>query len=148
MRLENIVKKFIEIVEESNIEELEVRWFFGCRGVRITRYLHGFLRFSPSEFKQIKEQLKYIKKPNLFYVESSMVGTFYFNEDKKPEPRLKVGKIIKKGEPIFYVESKKIMERFVSQYDAIVVKILIDNDKPIEYGQLLFFIGAVGEEKT
>jgi len=78
----------------------------------------------------------------LAVVTSPIVGTFY----QAPEPGAKayatVGDVVKKGQVLCIIEAMKLMNEIESEYDGEVVKVFVDNGKPVQYGERLFAIRA------
>lgn len=78
--------------------------------------------------------------PGLHPVRSPIVGTFYRAPTPGAEPFTDVGKKVHKGQVLCIVEAMKVMNEIESDVDGEVVKILVENAKPVEYGQVLFLI--------
>lgn len=71
---------------------------------------------------------------------SPLVGTFYAAKEEGAEPFVKVGDSIKKGQVIGIVEAMKLMNEVESDYDGIVLEILVENEEMVEYNQPLIRI--------
>ena len=71
---------------------------------------------------------------------SPMVGTFYAAPSSDDEPFVKVGDIIKKGQVVCIIEAMKLMNKIESEVDGKIVKICVENAKPVEYGQVLMYV--------
>jgi len=71
---------------------------------------------------------------------SPMVGTFYSQQSPDKPPFVKVGDQVKKGQIICIIEAMKLMNEIESEHDGEIVKILINNEEMVEYGQPLFLI--------
>jgi acetyl-CoA carboxylase biotin carboxyl carrier protein len=84
---------------------------------------------SPSQEPQIDDNIL-----------SPMVGTFYESPSPKSEAFVKVGDTIKKGDVIGIIEAMKIMNEIEAEFDCKVIKILVDNEQPVEYNTPLFKI--------
>ncbi len=78
--------------------------------------------------------------PGLHPVRSPIVGTFYRAPAPGAEPFTDVGKKVRKGQTLCIVEAMKVMNEIESDVDGEVVKILVENAQPVEYGQVLFLI--------
>lgn len=79
-------------------------------------------------------------KNNLYYITSPMVGTFYSAPDPSSPPFVEVGDAVKKSQTLCIIEAMKLMNEIESEVDGILMKIFIENGKPVEYGQRLFAI--------
>lgn len=71
---------------------------------------------------------------------SPMVGTFYAAPAPDKPPFVKVGDKVKKGQTLCIIEAMKLMNEIESDYDGEVVKILVNNEQMVEFGQPLFII--------
>lgn len=77
---------------------------------------------------------------NIHYVTSPMVGTFYRAPSPTSPPFVDIGDAVKKGQTLCIVEAMKLMNEIESDVNGLVVDILVENGKPVEYGQRLFAI--------
>lgn len=73
-------------------------------------------------------------------VKAPLVGTFYSSPGEGKDSFIKVGDQVKKGDVICILEAMKIMNEIQSPKDGKVVKILVENEQMVEYGQPLFII--------
>jgi acetyl-CoA carboxylase biotin carboxyl carrier protein len=73
-------------------------------------------------------------------VRSPIVGTFYRSASPYSEVYVEEGSYVKKGQVLCIVEAMKLMNEIESDVDGRVVKILVENAKPVEYGEPLFLI--------
>jgi acetyl-CoA carboxylase biotin carboxyl carrier protein len=73
-------------------------------------------------------------------IKSPMVGTFYRSSSPDKEPFVKVGDIIRKGDHICIIEAMKLFNEIESEHEGKVVKVLVEDAKPVEYEQPLFLI--------
>ncbi len=73
-------------------------------------------------------------------VVSPMVGTFYSQASPDKPPFVKVGDKVKKGQTVCIIEAMKLMNEIESEHDGEIVKILINNEDMVEFGQPLFLI--------
>jgi acetyl-CoA carboxylase biotin carboxyl carrier protein len=77
---------------------------------------------------------------NLHYVKSPIVGTYYESPSPGSPPFLKVGDHVKEGQVLCIVEAMKLMNEIEADASGEVVKILVTNGQPVEYGMPLFAI--------
>jgi acetyl-CoA carboxylase biotin carboxyl carrier protein len=75
---------------------------------------------------------------DLHLVKSPIVGTFYASPSPGAEAFVKVGGYIEAGQTLCIVEAMKLMNEIESDADGEVVKRLVTNGQPVEYGQPLF----------
>src|SRR5581483_1066562 len=75
---------------------------------------------------------------NLHYVKSPIVGTYYESPSPGSPPFIKVGDTVKEGQVLCIVEAMKLMNEIEADASGEVVKILVANGAPVEYGMPLF----------
>lgn len=80
---------------------------------------------------------------NLVTIETPMVGTFYRAPAPDAPPYVKEGEAIKAGQVVCIIEAMKLMNEIESKVAGRVVKVLVENAQPVEYGQPLFLIEPV-----
>ena len=77
-------------------------------------------------------------------VKSPIVGTFYRAPSPESPPYVEVGSHVKKGDTLCIIEAMKIMNEIEADTEGKVVKILVENGQPVEFGQPLFLIDPNG----
>jgi len=80
------------------------------------------------------------EEAGLHIVKSPIVGTYYEAPSPGSPPFIKVGDEVTVGQVLCIVEAMKLMNEIESDVAGEVVKILVTNNQPIEYGQSLFAI--------
>lgn len=147
------LRKLIALLEEKNLTEfeLEVEGF----KIKLSRSLGNSsspaqLMFTPapSEAGRIMAASSEIPAPtptvaedkNIHYITSPMVGTFYRAPSPTSPPFVDIGDAVKNGQTLCIVEAMKLMNEIESDVSGVVVDILVENGKPVEYGQKLFAI--------
>jgi|YNPMSStandDraft_2_1061718.scaffolds.fasta_scaffold03064_5 acetyl-CoA carboxylase biotin carboxyl carrier protein len=73
-------------------------------------------------------------------IRSPMVGTFYRAPAPDANPYVQVGDTITKGKVLCIIEAMKLMNEIESDVDGKIVKILVENGKPVEFDQVLFLV--------
>ena len=76
----------------------------------------------------------------LVTVTAPLVGTFYSSSSPDSEPFVEVGDRVKKGQVICIVEAMKLMNEIECEADGQIVKVLVENGQPVEYGEPLFLV--------
>ncbi|WP_338864202.1 acetyl-CoA carboxylase biotin carboxyl carrier protein [Myxococcus stipitatus] len=82
---------------------------------------------------------KAAEKPGLV-VSSPFVGTFYRTPAPDQPAFVDVGSVVKKGQVLCIIEAMKLMNEIESEVSGRVVEILVENGRPVEFGQALFRI--------
>jgi len=72
------------------------------------------------------------------YVTSPFVGTFYRSPSPDAPPFVNVGNQIREGQALCIVEAMKLMNEIEADCSGAVLDILVENGKPVEFGQKLF----------
>jgi len=148
------VKKLIELLEESNVQEIEIKE--GEESVRISR--GGAVAAAPvayapppapaapaaaqpaaaaSDAPAAKTEPA---MPSGTAVKSPMVGTFYRSPAPDAPAFVEVGQTVNKGDVICIVEAMKMMNQIESDVSGTVEAILVDDGQPIEFDQALVII--------
>ena len=73
-------------------------------------------------------------------IKSPIVGTFYSSPSPDSPKFANVGDVIKPGQVLCIVESMKLMNEIEAEIGATVVKCLVENGSPVEYGQAMFLV--------
>lgn len=73
-------------------------------------------------------------------VKSPIVGTFYESPSPGSAAFVKVGDSIEKGQILCIIESMKLMNEIESEVAGTLVAKLVENGRPVEYGEGLFLI--------
>ena len=146
------LKEVIYILENSNINEIEVRFWF--RKIKVTKN-PPIVNADPDTLSKettIQEKEPSIKieekkdtqaiVANLVTVRSPMPGTFYTASEPGAKPFVDVGSKINEGDVICIIEAMKIMNEIESDISGEIVEICVENESLVEYGQTLFKIRA------
>ncbi|WP_397457846.1 acetyl-CoA carboxylase biotin carboxyl carrier protein [Pseudomonas asplenii] len=147
------VKKLIELLEESGIDELEIKE--GEESVRISRHSKTPAQqyYAPAPVQApapaaapvapvaaAAPEVSAAPKLNGFVVKSPMVGTFYRTPSPTSPAFVEVGQTVKKGDTICIVEAMKMMNHIQAEASGVIESILVENGQPVEYDQPLFTI--------
>ncbi|AZP69745.1 acetyl-CoA carboxylase biotin carboxyl carrier protein [Pseudomonas poae] len=147
------VKKLIELLEESGIDELEIKE--GEESVRISRHSKTpAQQFYAPQMQAPAPAAAPATAPaaaaapaapaapvlNGFVVKSPMVGTFYRTPAPTSPAFVEVGQTVKVGDTICIVEAMKMMNHITAEKAGVIESILVENGQPVEYDQPLFTI--------
>ena len=143
------VKKLIELLEESNLNEIEVTE--GDDSVRISRGSSEMPapavsyslpvsqppQINPNEGKPIQpESVTKIGHEVL----SPMVGTFYAAPAPGSAPFVTKGTKVSAGDVLCIIEAMKMMNEIKSEFDGKISSIEVDDGQPVEFGQTIIVI--------
>ena len=73
-------------------------------------------------------------------VKSPIVGTFYEASSPDAPPFVKVGDSVQPGQVLCIIESMKLMNEIEAEVTGTIVAKLVENGRPVEYGEALFAI--------
>lgn len=76
----------------------------------------------------------------LIRVESPMVGTFYRSPSPEAGPFVTEGQRVEIGQTLCLVEAMKLFNEITAEMAGTVRRICVDNEAPVEFGQILFAI--------
>jgi acetyl-CoA carboxylase biotin carboxyl carrier protein len=77
---------------------------------------------------------------SLHIVKSPIVGTFYESPSPGSPPFVKPGDAVEAGQVLCIIEAMKLMNEIEADVGGEIVKRLVNNGQPVEYGQPLFSI--------
>lgn len=77
---------------------------------------------------------------NYITIKSPMIGTFYRSAGPDKDPFVSVGDTINQGDTVCIIEAMKLFNEIESEFTGRVVKVLVDDDSPVEYDQPLLLI--------
>ena len=147
------LKKLIDLVQESDIAELEVTE--GEEKVRIAKHLNPPVSHATPTYMvnapaaQVAAPVAAAAPaapvepaaPEGHIVKSPMVGSFYRSNAPGAPAFAEVGMSVKKGQTICIIEAMKLMNEIESDADGVIKAILVENGDPVEFGEPLFVIG-------
>lgn len=148
------VKKLIELLEESNVAEIEIKE--GEETVRISRNYP----------QNMQPQQYYVQQPNYAQqpmhmaapaapaaaaeaakpahkgeaIKSPMVGTFYRSPSPSSPAFVSVGQTIKATDVIGIIEAMKMMNQIQAGKSGVVEAVLVEDGQPVEYDQPLIIV--------
>jgi acetyl-CoA carboxylase biotin carboxyl carrier protein len=147
------LKTLIDLVAESDIEELEVTE--GESKVRIVKSSvqpqNQVVMMQPQGMPQYSAPAPQAAaapvapvlpvEPEGYVVKSPMVGTFYRSSAPGSPPFVEIGSEVKEGATLCIIEAMKLLNEIDTDKGGVVKQILIENGQPVEFGQPLFILG-------
>ena len=74
------------------------------------------------------------------YITSPMVGTFYRGPSPEAPPYVEVGKQVDEEAVVCIIEAMKVMNEIKAEIKGVITEVLVENAKPVEFGQKLFAV--------
>ncbi|MCC7534798.1 MAG: acetyl-CoA carboxylase biotin carboxyl carrier protein [Deltaproteobacteria bacterium] len=79
-----------------------------------------------------------VDDPDTLYVTSPFVGSFYRAPSPQSPPFVEIGHVVEVGQTLCIVEAMKLMNEIESDVRGRVLEVLVENGKPVEFGERLF----------
>jgi len=140
------LRQLIRLVQRTGIGELEVS--SGGRTVRISA--HGSAtgavanpQMAGPPAPAAAVATKAPEADHLKAITSPMVGTFYRAPAPDADPYVENGASVEVGQTVCIIEAMKLMNEIESEVKGRIVRILVENAQPVEFGQDLFLVEPV-----
>ncbi len=146
------VKKLIELVESSDVAEIEIR--AGEEAIRISRFSQQAPPVAmapapapspapatrPAGGSEAPGDAPTSGPDEANLVRSPMVGTFYRSPSPSAPSFVEIGQTVSAGQTLCIIEAMKMLNQIESPRSGTVTQILVDNEQPVEFDQPLFVI--------
>jgi acetyl-CoA carboxylase biotin carboxyl carrier protein len=153
------IKKLIDLLEESNLAELEIKE--GEEIVRLSRLPKGMVGTLPMVAAPAAPAPVRVEAPAAspvavpaetpagggkalpdgHVVKAPMVGTFSASANPDSPPFAKVGQAVKAGETLGIIEAMKMFNQIEADVAGTVLAVLVQNGQPVEFDEPMFVIG-------
>jgi acetyl-CoA carboxylase biotin carboxyl carrier protein len=150
----DLIKKLVKIVDTSGVTDLEIEE--GDLKIKIAKKIRNAQVITQASIPLAAQQvIQQSSAPvetqkqtiesqpvseNLHEIRSPIVGTFYRAPAPDADSYVQVGSVVSPGSVLCIVEAMKLMNEIESDVSGKIVKILVENGKPVEYNQPLFLI--------
>jgi acetyl-CoA carboxylase biotin carboxyl carrier protein len=136
-------KQIVDLAMAHDLAELEVE--SGGLRVRVVRRhapaaVAPLAAATPVALPQVEVERGVEALAGTVTIEAPMVGTFYRATNPETAPFVSEGDTIKEGQTLCIIEAMKLMNEIESKLSGRVVKILVENAQPVEFGQPLFLV--------
>ncbi|MEY2341752.1 acetyl-CoA carboxylase biotin carboxyl carrier protein [Acidithiobacillus sp. IBUN Pt1247-S3] len=147
------IRRLADLLEKGSIDEIEV--VEGESKVRITRHKeiaapvqHYALPSVPAAMAvpvpAAETPAAAVKveaaQPEGYMIKSPMVGTFYRASSPEAKSFVDEGSVVKAGQTLCIIEAMKLLNEIEADVSGKILKILVGNGQPVEYGEPLFII--------
>ena len=143
-----LIRKLAELLDETGLSEIEYET--GGRSVRVARQINAHNSSIPSHTGEIITQLKSApettplsptpEKRDGTPVTAPMVGTVFLAPEPGADPYVKLGDIINEGDTVMLIEAMKTYNPVRAPRAGKVVRILVTDTAPVEYGEELMVL--------
>ena len=161
MTLKNKISKLIDVIKDTDINEIEISSFWGAQKIKLKKSNNDIVQnnisnssssnsdrpsesviFNSNENLELKSELPIENKnldENLYdVITAPLVGTFYESPKPGEPPFINIGDIVEVGQSLCIIEAMKIFNAIESDYSGEIVEILVQDGEPVEFGQPLF----------
>jgi acetyl-CoA carboxylase biotin carboxyl carrier protein len=155
------IKKLIDLLEESNLSELEIKE--GEETIRLSRMPSGVpmqmmapAAPAPVTHVHVEQGRPHVahrgapseapeggggkELPDGHVIRSPMVGTFYASPNPDAPAFVKVGQQVKAGDVLGIIEAMKMFNQIEADVSGTVAAVLVGNGQPVEFDEPLFVI--------
>ena len=144
------VKKLIELLESSGIDEIEIAE--GEESIRISRHAKAMTAPAPVHYAPAAPAPAPAAAPAAVVaptvaevpaghtLRSPMVGTYYAAASPSTPNFVEIGQPVKQGDVICIIEAMKMMNQIEADKSGTIEAILVENGEPVEYDQPLVTI--------
>lgn len=133
------IKELLELFHASGVAEMEVQ-----RGENRVRFKRAAPETQPISAPAPAAAAPAAAPPAAeskdVFVKSPIVGTFYESPAPGKPPFVQVGDTVEKGQVLCIIESMKLMNEIESEVAGVITAKLVENGRPVEYGEALFAI--------
>ncbi|MGE5439477.1 MAG: acetyl-CoA carboxylase biotin carboxyl carrier protein [Bacteroidota bacterium] len=149
-----VIKKLVKLIDSSGITDFSVE--DGETKIKISKRISGgqiiaqpvmqpaaaVMPAQPAQRPEspAAENTAEAEPSNQHEIRSPIVGTFYRAPTPDAEAFVKVGDTVAPGKVLCIIEAMKLMNEIESDVSGKIVKIMVENGKPVEYNQPLFLI--------
>ena len=134
------LQRLLRVLERRNVTEFE----FEDQNTRLRLVRGGSGLRGAASFEPIAPPDTTLARPaavddaNIAYITSPFVGTFYRAPSPDAPAFVEAGSIVREGQALCIVEAMKLMNEIEADCSGTVVEVLVENGKPVEFGQKLF----------
>ena len=84
---------------------------------------------------------------DLHVIKSPIVGTYYSGPNPEAGPFVKIGDTIQAGQTVCIIEAMKLMNEIEADISGELIRVMVENGQPVEYGEPLFALRPTAPKK-
>jgi len=166
MSLKSKISKLIEVIKDTDINEIEISSFWGAQKIKLKKSNNNTAQnnilnsssstnsntssdssidsvvFSSNDNLDSKSEAttdnKNLDENITEVITAPLVGTFYESPKPGEPPFINIGDVIEVGQSLCIIEAMKIFNAIESDYSGEIVEVLVQDGEPVEFGQPLF----------
>ena len=135
------IKSLLDAIKETDIEEVWIEKNGKKSGFNRKDILSSASSIPSVKTDSIRKRTSELESGHsvpYHIVKSPMVGTFFRTSSPGSKPLSEEGDFITVGQKVCIIEAMKVMKEVTSTVEGKIVKMLVQNNHPVEYGQPLF----------
>lgn len=149
------LKTLIELMQEHDVAEIDLRE--GAQRIRVSRggpTAQPVVSYEPQRAAPPPSQTAVPAAktpaagegdgPNIVFIRSPMVGTFYSRANPSAEVFVKVGDHVEPETTVCIVEAMKMFNEIPAEVRGRIVAVLVDDETPVDHGKPLFKVDTSG----
>jgi acetyl-CoA carboxylase biotin carboxyl carrier protein len=139
---EDLIGHLARLLKENDLTEIEI----GEGTIRVARAPAGLSApAAPAAPKAVPHAsapaaVAADNGPHPGAIQSPMVGTAYRARDPDADPFVRIGDLVMEGQTVLIIEAMKVMNDIPAPRAGKVVRILVEDGQPVEYGEPLLII--------
>jgi acetyl-CoA carboxylase biotin carboxyl carrier protein len=134
------IRELAALLDETGLNEIE----WGEAGVQIRVVRHGGASAAAlppaTAAPSVAGEVVVDSANHPGAVKSPMVGIVYVAPEPGAQPFVKAGDAVKAGQTVLIVEAMKTMNPIIAPRSGVAKLILVENQQPVEYGQVMMII--------
>ncbi|PCI51585.1 MAG: acetyl-CoA carboxylase, biotin carboxyl carrier protein [Alphaproteobacteria bacterium] len=137
---QDIIRDLATLLNETDLSEIEVQ--DGDKRIRVVRNMTTAaapVSIAPAA-ATVAPVVETTDKDHPGAVTSPMVGTLYTAADPESGNFIKIGDKVAAGQTLMIIEAMKVMNQIPAPKGGTIIKILVENSQPVEFGDLLVII--------
>lgn len=143
----DLIKQYTDFMKENDLVEMDFQ--SNEVSIRLRRYegtpiSAPVMSVSAAPVKNTSSKTApETRNEDVYVVKSPFVGTFYRSPGPNQEPFIEEGKAVSSGDNLCIIEAMKLMNEIESDIKGRVVKCLVKDGTPVEFGEALFEIEKI-----
>lgn len=138
----DLIRELAALLEETGLSEIEIgeddKHIRVARGGAVVNAVAAAAPAAPAAEPEGRGAVDPASHPGA--VTSPMVGTAYLSPDPNSPPFVSVGATVKEGQTLLIVEAMKTMNAIPAPRGGTVTQILVTDEQPVEYDEVLMII--------
>lgn len=151
------IRHLVELMKEFDLREVDLRQgeqrIRLCRGMEVISMANpGYAAYAPAppntpnaaSGAPAQGTKPAADGPNITYIKSPMVGTFYSRPNPNAVSYVKVGDHVEADKTVCIIEAMKVFNEIPAEVRGKIVAVLVNDEEPVEFGRPLFKVDTSG----